>query len=498
MRKTAQYNEWINEEIAKTFLYDLDIVTVETDPHSQFDFTLLHIKSKKIICYVEVKGSKLKSKGILNSFKVKRERYSNEKYPVLIIYINDIEKSGLFEILMNGALNTELIRLNKENLNREISNLGVQNKKSLTTSQNATVPIKSLPLFKHIDKADQWYGLLPEITDIIYKWIIEQQQKLSLPLNYRPYYDYTLHLWKTSVIVAGNGEQYFAAQSLPSIIERIGLLWTSLPNSHINPKSILNKFESNDQKIRVSATKAILDFAEKQDSEFKLLYLMLSRYFGHISNLDLIRINQEIPKDKLLATRLQVIPILLIIDTGICFVRCISSILNSQGKTVPELTGGRKGLFSFSIKKYLRLSQYIMCDKHTRTFAIKFGVLFKGVKDISGEIGITDIYRGGMELFRYGNHTKKPTIKQISGFAIFALGRHFDDQIKVNIISQTDKGEHYQFSWPKWLEIDATVVSQIAAQKRKDDFLMFDYVEQFINVVDETEKLKLRKKKDDL
>jgi len=355
------------------------------------------------------------------------------------------------------------------------------------------VPLVKLPLFEKMNKADQWYGLLPEIINLTYAWINAEKPKLALPNSVWPYFNYTLSLWESSNIIAGNGHEYFAVQSLRSILKRISLLWSTSTESGLDVEQILEDFKSDNISVRKLASQNIMDFAESKDSDFKLLYEMLSRYFSHVSNLDPIRINLEIPKDQLLSTRSTTLPILLILETGMCIVNCISSLLQSQGSTPSELTGGRVGHFSYSIKKYLRIAEYVMCEKHTRNSGIPLATLYKGVKDVQEEIGITNIYRGGMELFRYGKPDEKPEIKNIAKFSLFAVGKAEESEVHVKLISKTVKKEQYQVSWPKWWEIDATAILQIAAQKREGLFPLFDFIEDFIKVVNESEKLKSEK-----
>ena len=66
-----------------------------------------------------------------------------------------------------------------------------------------------------------------------------------------------------------------------------------------------------------------------------------------------------------------------------------------QGKEVAAVTGGRKPHFSYSVKQYVRVSTYVMCEKHSRKNGVEVRTLCKNVKGITGDIGINDIYRGG-------------------------------------------------------------------------------------------------------
>jgi len=136
------------------------------------------------------------------------------------------------------------------------------------------VPLKSLPLYQEMDKSDLWYGLIPELLDIQYIWIKKQSLHLHLNSNVQPYFEHAFSLLNTSIIIAGNGHQYFSIYALRSILERVALFWTLLPNSGIDTNGILTDLASNNLKLRKLASQKIMDFAESNDDDFQLLHDM--------------------------------------------------------------------------------------------------------------------------------------------------------------------------------------------------------------------------------
>ena len=345
------------------------------------------------------------------------------------------------------------------------------------------VPIKSLPFYMVIDKRTEWYSLLPEVMNIQYKWIFTQKEKLELAESIKPYFDYAFQLWRDTVVIAGNNYNYFAVHSLRAILERIALVYSSSSNFEININDIINSFESNVTGVRVSATQTIMEYAENLDKDFKLLYDLLSRYFGHVSNLDLVRINEELKNSELLSIRSQMIPLLLIIEVGNCIINCMTLLLEEQDKIVPSVTGGRKPHFSYSIKQYVRVSTYVMCEKHSRKSGVEVRTLCKNINGITGDIGFNDIYRGGMELMRFGKPEDKPEIKEIAGLGIFAIGRGKDEHIKVKVIKEHHNGEIYELSWPKQFEIDGMLLGIISGDNKVKEVPLFDFLNGFIEIV---------------
>ena len=123
-----------------------------------------------------------------------------------------------------------------------------------------------------------------------------------------------------------------------------------------------------------------------------------------------------------------------------------------------------------------------MCEKHSRKKAVKLGMLFNSVDGIDGEVGITDVYRGGMEIFRYGLDTKMPDHAKIAEFAIFVIGKKADqDLVKVKLLDAQANQQHYQVGWPKEWELTFASVGMLA--RSPNEVPLFDYVSEFLKLL---------------
>lgn len=350
------------------------------------------------------------------------------------------------------------------------------------------VSIHELPLFKELETSDHWYGYLAQMIDAEFAWVKAQKNTLSLPPQLRPYFDTALYLWQTAVVVAGNGAQHFAAYGLRAILERVALLWTIHPDVTLEPQILVTQFENNDRKIRMIASNEVFDAAGTKDYSLKEIYDILSRYFGHISHLDRVPISFDDQKDKLLAIRSRTIPLFLLFDVGHCVANLVGRLLEVQGIAPPAIVSGRSQ--KVNPYKFMRLAAYIMCERHTVKKGASLGILYKDVKDVVGDVGITEFYRGGMELYRYGSaDDEKPTHDALAEFSIFVIGRVNKDQIKVKLEREAPKGEKYRISWPKTFEIDGSTLA-IKASDNTDPVPFFDYVTEFVNVVKAHENFK--------
>lgn len=63
--------------------------------------------------------------------------------------------------------------------------------------QLLVVPLKTLPLLQKMDKADQWYGLVPEIMNVTFVWMNEPIKSLTITDDVKPYFNYTLSIKST-------------------------------------------------------------------------------------------------------------------------------------------------------------------------------------------------------------------------------------------------------------------------------------------------------------
>ena len=175
----------------------------------------------------------------------------------------------------------------------------------------------------------------------------------------------------------------------------VALLWTAHPNVSLDTVQLVADFESDNYRVRKAASDAIFNEARTQDKMLKELYDILSRYYSHISHLDRVPLKYDEPKDRLLAARSVTIPLFLLFDVGHCVLNFVSELLISQGKTAPPVVCGRSQ--KVNPYRFMRVASHVMCEKHSVSRAVKFGVLYNNSAGISGNVGITNHLQG-----RYG------------------------------------------------------------------------------------------------
>lgn len=122
METDAKYRGWMAEQIAKSYLHETELLDVSQNEDERFDFICMMKKNIRYIFAVEVKASQYNKSEILRKYKKTREKYMNKNIPILMFYINYIDRTGYFEFIKN-ELSKELIILNTQNLKKEIENL---------------------------------------------------------------------------------------------------------------------------------------------------------------------------------------------------------------------------------------------------------------------------------------------------------------------------------------------------------------------------------------
>lgn len=126
MRTIKNYSGWMAEEIAKTYLLETGLLDISTLSDKQFDFIAISKKDFNTIIGIEVKASQYRKSEILREYRKIRNKYRDNHFPVIMFYINYMDKTGLIEVI-NGNLSDNLIPLTTDNLIKEIKRITTPN-----------------------------------------------------------------------------------------------------------------------------------------------------------------------------------------------------------------------------------------------------------------------------------------------------------------------------------------------------------------------------------
>ena len=344
--------------------------------------------------------------------------------------------------------------------------------------QPTTIPLITLPYFNHFKKFDYWYGLLPELAIQQAIWLEKYSKQLSWPSEFERNIETTVSLHHQALILAGNDRAYLALYLMRPILERTALGWTLDANNPLDISDMLERLESDNQKIRRTATQEFVEQVKPFDQEFTPIYDMVAQYFAHASNMDNVVVGDVSDKDKLFAVRAKILPLILIMDVAQRLIALFENLMIKEKIGYVKLIGG----FGFDINQYVRLCSYVTCEKHTPAFGVPISTLITGNKDVRGKVGLNSVYRGGMNVVRIGKPDDKPHPKDIADFSVFAIGKGKDETVTVKLIKEGPQGEEYKLSWSKDYELDAIALSTVAAQNKNIPF--FDYITSFLKLVD--------------
>lgn len=122
METNAQYRGWMAEQIAKSYLYETQLLDVYQNEREQFDFVCMMKQDIRHVFAVEVKASQYNKSEIVRTYRKTREKFINSQIPVLMLYINYIDRTGYFEFIQRD-FSKELSFLTTQNLKTAIKSL---------------------------------------------------------------------------------------------------------------------------------------------------------------------------------------------------------------------------------------------------------------------------------------------------------------------------------------------------------------------------------------
>ena len=121
MENNNQYRHWMAENIAKTYLYETGMLDVYQNEDQRFDFVCMLKSNLRNIFAVQIKASQYNKSEITRLYRKDRQQNLNYDIPILMLYINHIDKTGYFEFIFK-ILSDELKVLNTDSLKNEIRN----------------------------------------------------------------------------------------------------------------------------------------------------------------------------------------------------------------------------------------------------------------------------------------------------------------------------------------------------------------------------------------
>ena len=126
MRTLKNYKNWMAEEIAKTYLLATGLIDINKSSDKNYDLFAMPKQDFNKRIGIDIKASQYSKSEILKEYKKTRESYVNTNIPVIMFYINAMDKTGLIEVIDN-KLTDDLISLSTDSLTKEINKITNKN-----------------------------------------------------------------------------------------------------------------------------------------------------------------------------------------------------------------------------------------------------------------------------------------------------------------------------------------------------------------------------------
>lgn len=117
MRHIKNFKEWMATEIVKTYLLENGKFEISVPSDRQFDLIAIDKYNFRNVIGIEIKASKYSRNELLKAYLTTRENLSKAELPVIIFYINSVDRTGYIELL-NKKVTDELLPLNTDNLGK--------------------------------------------------------------------------------------------------------------------------------------------------------------------------------------------------------------------------------------------------------------------------------------------------------------------------------------------------------------------------------------------
>ena len=125
METKANFKGFMAENIAKTYLYETEMLTIYEGNQDDFDFICMLKTNRSSIFGVLLKASQYTQAEILRKYKEIRKQSLKTEIPVLMMYINPVDRTGFFEFIKD-KLGEQLTILDSKNLKSAIAQISSQ------------------------------------------------------------------------------------------------------------------------------------------------------------------------------------------------------------------------------------------------------------------------------------------------------------------------------------------------------------------------------------
>ncbi len=285
------------------------------------------------------------------------------------------------------------------------------------------------------------------------------------------------------------GDGIVSAFLLRGFLERIALISYGLNHAEDEFKEVIDNFMSNDTGRRQDATDTFLSHLQTVFPLTKDIYNLLSRYFSHISYVETFsnrfKVSENFADDYMASDKTMHYGYLLYVVVVFDVINLYSRLIEKYVACKSERKYIARG-FSVKNEQIIFICKSLFGGYFTKGNPLKISMLFKNIKDMNGNVGITDVYKNKMNIVWFGSKNR-PDFELLKEMAIHIIGDNpnYKKHLKIYCRSEDHNGATYEIEWDKSLHYNRTAIlfSAVNIDESIDD-IFIDYIDTFMKSLD--------------
>lgn len=356
--------------------------------------------------------------------------------------------------------------------------------------------IKFEDVLKNIEqKNNLWFSALLSAYFSETKWTYNHQGLLidlvaKDKLFLMPYMINTARIFGNIDKNLQSGNGMIASFLLRGFLERIALISYGLNHTKDEFKEVIDNFMSNDTGRRQGATDTFLNHLQTVFPLSKQIYNLLSRYFSHISYVESFsnrfKVSENFADDYMNDDKNMHYGYLLYVVIVFDVINLYSKLIEQHIDSASERKYIARG-FSVKNEKIIFVCKSLFGGYFTKGNPLKISMLYKNVKDMNGDVGITNVYKNCMRIVWFGTGAA-PTPELLKEMAIHIVGdnKEYKKHLKIFHRKKVGNAMEYDIQWDKSLHYNRTAILFSSENiEESTDSIFIDYIDKFMKSLSE-------------
>lgn len=340
-----------------------------------------------------------------------------------------------------------------------------------------------------LERTDKWYGVIIDAYSHDYHWLVAHHSTFvsELQRKWRWLMPYALNARRLFHFIDSNlwtGDGLPASLVLRNLLERVALINFGRRSSTDDFQKALCDLQGDDRGARVRLTECLIKRLDQDFAGAEVLFNVLSRYFSHVSYAETLSSSPAtslfFADDYYKPTGIEATyTVFFMVAFDVLDIYC--QLIESTASVPERIYSMRQG--TTSARDMIYVCRELFGGRVTKSRPLHVRVLLRGAAGIPGELGIDAVYRGRMDIHRFGDKPPPP-LSKIKEAAVFAIGSEVDISKEVKAFFHRDlpNGEKYQLKWKEGLDYTRVLVMLVSASVLmvgRHEY--FDYIAPVLN-----------------